>query len=68
MSEKCLHCGENEEGLLDHTLVSEDGSKIMLCDYCYQEVAALEEVYGAWREYVLDDGKKYFKMRKITED
>jgi protein-arginine kinase activator protein McsA len=57
----CQSCKEDTTEYLFYTLIAKDGSKIIICDSCYQEISRIQ-LLGNKRhlEYVEQGNKRYF--------
>lgn len=60
---KCICCKKNSSDYVHHKLRANDGSLIIVCDSCYQDICILEKRDVGWVEYVVEDGKEYYKIK-----
>lgn len=57
----CECCGTDTSDYLNYLIESEH-KRVIVCDFCFQEIATLEKVNGQWIEKILLDGEEYFKV------
>jgi hypothetical protein len=57
----CECCKEDTSDYLNYLLESE-AKRIIVCDYCFQEIATLIKVDGKWIERIILDGMEFVRV------